>query len=407
MTLASTTHPEHLTAGLNSYVRAPIDAAELDEAQVQVRSPLIGEAVRIGRAKDCWGMLREGFLVRRDDALVRRDDSDEDEDEEERTVYVVAPYAWGVLAWWIELFEADERVQCADEGSDLKQSHSVQATALTYPAGVPDRCATVGCASADERGVDCLSVDFESLGFVGIGFAALKIGHSQFVNASATYAVTPRILVRTTTDQLQTIPSSAFKRVVEDLVQTRSPFPTYLYTRFCFCLASLYLARTGAGVSESGVFGAVSSSKRGPRARPRISGTFEPMGESQMESQMESQTESQMEITAQVKPAGVYPYPVPSLQTTQALLRSTPKTRTAEAFGMHAVARWTILRALVEEIKCGLGETWMPVNDLSEWNVATTESVRVGFNADVGAGANAKECTLWGFIRDQWDLVPL
>ncbi|KAG8697476.1 hypothetical protein FRC08_006509 [Ceratobasidium sp. 394] len=117
MTLAATTHPEHLTAGLNSYVRAPSDAAELDEAQVQVKSPLIVEAVRVGRARDCWQMLREGFLVRRDrDALARRDEDDEDEGAGQ-ALCVVAPYAWGVLGWWIELFEVDERVQCMEQGS--------------------------------------------------------------------------------------------------------------------------------------------------------------------------------------------------------------------------------------------------------------------------------------------------
>ncbi|KAG8770122.1 hypothetical protein FRC12_004510 [Ceratobasidium sp. 428] len=131
LALASTTHPEHLTAGLKSYARAPIDAAELDGAQMEVRSPLVVECVRVGRARDCWVMLREGLLARRDHGAVVRhpnDDGDDSEEEDEigggkgaESKCVVAPFAWGVLEWWIKLFEMDQRVQCLEEGSGLKK----------------------------------------------------------------------------------------------------------------------------------------------------------------------------------------------------------------------------------------------------------------------------------------------
>ncbi|KAG9092018.1 hypothetical protein FS749_016065 [Ceratobasidium sp. UAMH 11750] len=123
-----------------------------------------------------------------------------------------------------------------------------------------------------------------------------------------------------------------------------------------------------------------------------------------MESQVESQTESQIELT-QPKSISAYPYPTPSLQAIQALLRSTPKTPSSEAFCMHAVARWTILQSLVVEMGCGPSETWMPVNDLPEWNLGATGSVRVGFSADASAGAEGH--TLWALMRDQCELLPL
>ncbi|KAG9095394.1 hypothetical protein FRC06_009845 [Ceratobasidium sp. 370] len=395
-TLASTTHPEHLTAGLNSYARAPSDAAELDEAQVQVKSPLIDEAVRVGRARDCWQMLREGFLARRDqDTLAKPDEDDEDEGAGQ-LLCVVAPYAWGVLGWWIELFEVDERVQCMEQGSAAPSKLLLSYIPPASRAGAPrwDVQAPLSVVSSAYR------PSLQSLDLPGLGFRLLRL----LINTSATFAVAPRILVRATTDQLQTLASSAFKHIVENLLQGRPPFPVYLYSRFCFCLAALYLARTGAGVSELGIFGAASSSRRGPRARPRVSGAFESQAEPQMESQVESQTESQTE-TIQAK--STYPYPTPSLQTIQALLRSTVKTANTEAFCMHAVARWTILRALVVEMSCEPSETWMPADDLPEWNLGAIESVRVGFSADASAGAGAEGYTLWTLMRDQCELLPL
>ncbi|KAG8745422.1 hypothetical protein FRC10_008132 [Ceratobasidium sp. 414] len=398
-TLAATTHPEHLTAGLNSYGRAPSDAAELDEAQV--KSPLIVEAVRVGRARDCWQMLREGFLVRRDqDALAKRGEDDEDEGAGQ-SVSIVAPYAWGVLGWWVRLFEVDEGIQ--PTLFDTRSEKAVPSKLLlshippVSRAGAPqwDVQVPLNIVSSAYRSSS------QSLDLPGLGFRLLRL----LINAGAAFAVAPGILVRTTTDQLQTLPSSAFKHIVENLLPSPPPFPAYLYSRFCFCLAALYLARTGAGVSESGVFGAVSS-RRGPRARPRVSGAFESQTESQMESQVESQTESQTE-TIQTKSMGAYPYPTPSLRTIEALLRSTPKAPNSDAFCMHAVARWTILRALVVEMGCGPTETWMFANDLPEWNVGATESVRTGFSADASAGAGADGHTLWALMREQCELLSL
>jgi hypothetical protein len=185
-------------------------------------------------------------------------------------------------------------------------------------------------------------------------------------------------------------------QIARHLLEGESPraeFPPYLYARFCFCLAALYLARTGGGVSEAGVFGGDSSTGRGPQARPTA----------RTADKVESQTESQ------TKGVGSYPYPTPTLQTILILLRSTPseaQEANTDALCMHAVARWTILRSLVVEMGCLPAEAWISVNDLPEWNAGVVESVRIGFEADVRAGAEVLDgCALWKDARGQCEIL--
>lgn len=173
-------------------------------------------------------------------------------------------------------------------------------------------------------------------------------------------------------------------------------FPAHLYCRFCFCLASCHLAKAGAGVSDIGVFGGTTNllSGRGPKARP----TARPAGAS------ESQTESQ---TADVsRTQALEPYPSPSLEATLSLLRSTPSSEglksesLARALSMHALARQAIIVSFEKQGECQPNGSWIPDNDLPTWKAGIAESVRLGFEADVQAGAESLEgCALWGTTR--------
>lgn len=112
-TLCNTTRPAFLVAGLTSYARPACDA-DLFDAMVRTgkvdesRSPLVREAVAVGRARDCWTMLRPGFLSRKSAISSRAMDTDEYDDTEGEEEEIVASHAWGVLEWWMRLFEVDQ-----------------------------------------------------------------------------------------------------------------------------------------------------------------------------------------------------------------------------------------------------------------------------------------------------------
>lgn len=129
----------------------------------------------------------------------------------------------------------------------------------------------------------------------------------------------------------------------------------------------------------------------------------------QMESQGESQGtgESQIESQSMLGPAhseARYPYPSPSLQAVQALLRGVPREPSEDKFGIHAMARWTILSAVMSEAGWGPLETWIPGNDLETWLVDVSESTKAGFSADASAGAGG---ALWSSLREQCDMLSL
>lgn len=73
-------------------------------------SPLKDELLAIQSLKDCWGLLRDGFVKRKQ---VGRSHVDEDESIEAESTgtesTIVGPYAWPVLEWLIQAFEKDER----------------------------------------------------------------------------------------------------------------------------------------------------------------------------------------------------------------------------------------------------------------------------------------------------------
>jgi hypothetical protein len=69
-------------------------------------------------------MVRDGFLLPKDGATstaqpkwVDGDDIDLSEDEDNHKSSYVASHAWGVVDWWIKLFETDQAINSAELGS--------------------------------------------------------------------------------------------------------------------------------------------------------------------------------------------------------------------------------------------------------------------------------------------------
>lgn len=126
LTLSNTTRPAHLVAGLTSYARPACDV-ELFDGMVRTgkvdgsKNPLVREAVAVGRAKDCWAMLRPGFSTRKVliSSRTKNQDDYDDEEGEDSEGGMVASHAWGVLQWWTRLFEVDQAEHELEQGSGM------------------------------------------------------------------------------------------------------------------------------------------------------------------------------------------------------------------------------------------------------------------------------------------------
>jgi hypothetical protein len=164
LTLGATTHPAHLTAGLNSYARPACDVSDFGPIMTtgkidNFKSPLAGESVQIGKARDCWTMVRNGFLSPKDGAStaqakrIENDDNDLSDGDDRPDCYV-ASHAWRVVEWWIKLFEMDQVVNTAESatgtciGSHLRplfhflHSFTLSTSALTHTTCTTIRCPT-------------------------------------------------------------------------------------------------------------------------------------------------------------------------------------------------------------------------------------------------------------------------
>lgn len=156
-TLAATTHPAHLTAGLNSYARPARDAPDFDSIELtgkidNFKSPLALESVQVGRARDCWTMVRSGFLSPKDGASsaaqakwMDSDDVDSTEDFDDQDSSYVASHAWGVVGWWVKLFEVDQAICSAEQGSGAYFPYSWLAEiiiTLFHPKLPPQNCSS-------------------------------------------------------------------------------------------------------------------------------------------------------------------------------------------------------------------------------------------------------------------------
>ena len=116
MSLAHTNSPSGLFRALPSYTDAkdPIDSMELEEEDSVVGR----EAVCIKDSRNCWAILREGFIRRKTFAITSpkpkgkgRDNHLEEEEFPSGDPAVVAANAWPVLDWIVTIFERDELEQ--------------------------------------------------------------------------------------------------------------------------------------------------------------------------------------------------------------------------------------------------------------------------------------------------------
>ncbi|ELU37112.1 hypothetical protein AG1IA_08857 [Rhizoctonia solani AG-1 IA] len=347
------------------------------------KSPLAEESVQIGKARDCWTMVRDGFLLPKDGTStaqakwIEGDDSDLS-DGDDKTDSYVASHAWSVVEWWIKLFEMDQAINIAEA---TVASHSTLLLSHIPPAS------RSGTPQNDVQNV--VGVAFSALTFSPESCEINKLGLrllTLLVNASAAHAISPGSLVRTAADQLPALSSPAFKTLLVHFtgpvymeLNSASRFPAHLYYRFCFCLAACYLSRSGNDVSDIGIFGGIkdSSAGRWPKARPtaRAPGITN-------------------DHTADVGPKQTLePYPAPSLDAILALLRSTPRLQGTKpesfshALSHHALARLAVILSFEKQCADQIDSPWIPGGDLHIWRAGIAESVRLGFEADTQAGA--------------------
>ncbi|CAE7101674.1 unnamed protein product [Rhizoctonia solani] len=387
LTLAATTHPTHLTVGLNSYTRPPCDVSDFSSIMSTgkidtFKSPLAEESVRVGKARDCWTMVRDGFLLPEDGtstAQAKRIDSDDsDLSDDGKPDSYVAPHAWRVVEWWIKLFEMDQTINTADSAA---ASHSTLLLSHLPPASRP------GAPQNDIQNV--VGVAYSALMFSPDTSEISKLGLrllTLLINASATQAISPGTLVRVAADQLPGLSTSAFKTLVTHFTgpihgQTSSLpcFPVYLYPRFCFCLVACYLSKTGTGVSDVGIFGGITdgSASRGPKARPTA--------------RAPGMSDGQAAGVARKQPLETYP--APSLESISALLQSSPRLEGTKpelfshSVSLYALSRLAIVMSFEKQSAGQIDSPWIPGSDLQSWRTGIATSARLGFEADARAGA--------------------
>ncbi|CAE6525928.1 unnamed protein product [Rhizoctonia solani] len=385
LTLAATTHPAHLTVGLNSYTRPPCDVLDfgsiMSTGKIDTfKSPLAEESVRVGKAQDCWTMVRDGFLLPKDGTStaqtkwIESDDSDISDDGKPDSY--VASHAWRVTEWWIKLFEVDQAINTVESAT---ASHSTLLLSHIPPAPRP------GAPQNDIQTV--VGVAFSALMFDPEPCEINKLGLrllTLLVNASITHAISPGTLVRVTADQLPSLSSSAFKTLVTHFTGPVQPnstscFPAYLYPRFCFCVAACYLSKTGSGVSDVGIFGGITDGPagRGPKARPTA--------------RAPGMSDGQIADVARKQP--LEPYPAPSLDSIFALLQSTPRSQGnkpeffSHTVSLYALSRLAIALSFEKQSAGQIDSPWIPGGDLQNWRAGIATSARLGFEADAQAGA--------------------
>lgn len=108
MSLITSTPPEILLRGLPSY--SPPGGTVLNE---EADSYVAKEARCIRQAKDCWSILKEGFIHETAAAPIktrwqRRQSHDDQDAAHAQSPLIVAENAWPVLEWLVRLFQEDE-----------------------------------------------------------------------------------------------------------------------------------------------------------------------------------------------------------------------------------------------------------------------------------------------------------
>lgn len=113
---AQTNSPGSLFAALPRYTAAGDEATS--HIQEDTDSFIARQSIRVRNAKDCWTILKEGFvkpavelpaLKRRGSARAREAEQTTDGDDEEPGIPApVGEFAWPVLEWIVCLLEKDE-----------------------------------------------------------------------------------------------------------------------------------------------------------------------------------------------------------------------------------------------------------------------------------------------------------
>jgi len=90
-----------------------------------MESKVFFESLCISEAKDCWELLKPGFVrpfkleATSERRTRKRDAFDSDEDDIESGELAVAKYVWPVLEWMIMVFEKNER-WTQDEAKNIR-----------------------------------------------------------------------------------------------------------------------------------------------------------------------------------------------------------------------------------------------------------------------------------------------
>ncbi|KAJ8487420.1 hypothetical protein ONZ51_g4184 [Trametes cubensis] len=140
---ARTNAPGSLARAIPSYPEDPNIPTEIGAEHAD--SHIAIEALRIGRARCCWEIIKEGF-IRRDGGKTTssprkprtrkstRRMSDDDEDEGDEMPAPVSEHAWGVLGWLLTVFERDE--------AEVEQSGQIRYSPLLLSQLPPSRPAS-------------------------------------------------------------------------------------------------------------------------------------------------------------------------------------------------------------------------------------------------------------------------
>ena len=131
---AQTNSPGSLFAALPKYTAAGDETASHD-IQEDTDSFIAKQSIRVRNAKDCWAILKEGFvkpavetpaMKRKGPARTREVEQTNDGDDEEPGIPApVGEFAWPVLEWILCLLEKDEML-IGRSGQRAVQSEPVQ-----------------------------------------------------------------------------------------------------------------------------------------------------------------------------------------------------------------------------------------------------------------------------------------
>ncbi|KAF8520484.1 hypothetical protein BU17DRAFT_89072 [Hysterangium stoloniferum] len=240
----------------------PFTEADLKENH-EDNSPLKNELAGMQSRKDCWEMLKVGFIKRKQqDHRSRMDNTAIKDDSEELPDPTVGPYAWPLLEWMIHVFEKNQCMKKAVGQPSFSPLLLMQIPPPRSKKGprwevdVPVQVA-MACLAPDSSELLTHGISLEKRQELGSRLVAL------LVNLTLTMPplLSPSHLMRTLTLKLLDLP---FKSLLSMLVSIPSDHMQFKISLLESCLAS------GVGGSTE----AINTTKAGtvaPRAKPKPS----------------------------------------------------------------------------------------------------------------------------------------